>query len=83
MDDVLNALQWPAMAITLLSAWLVASQSKRKRSVGFWLFLVSNILWVVWGWHDGAIALIALQVGLFAMNLRGAMKNEPDASTKV
>ncbi len=83
MDDVLNALQWPAMAITLLSAWLVASQSKRKRSVGFWLFLVSNILWMVWGWHDGAIALIALQVGLFAMNLRGAMKNEPDASTKV
>jgi hypothetical protein len=83
MDDVLNALQWPAMAITLLSAWLVASQSKRKRSVGFWLFLVSNLLWVVWGWHDGAIALIALQVGLFAMNLRGAMKNEPDASTKV
>ncbi len=83
MDDVLNALQWPAMAITLLSAWLVASQFKRKRSVGFWLFLVSNILWVVWGWHDGAIALIALQVGLFAMNLRGAMKNEPDASTKV
>jgi TctA family transporter len=83
MDDFLNALQWPAMAVTLLSAWLVASQSKRKRAVGFWLFLVSNILWVVWGWHDGAIALIALQAGLFAMNLRGAMKNEPAASTKV
>ena len=84
MDDVLNALQWPAMAITLLSAWLVASQSKRKRAVGFWCFLLSNVLWVAWGWHDGAAALVVLQIGLFAMNLRGAMKNDtpaPDANT--
>lgn len=76
MDEFLNALQWPAMAITLLSAWLVASQSQRKRSWGFWLFISSNLLWVVWAWHDGAIALIALQIGLFALNLRGAMKND-------
>ena len=75
-DDFLNALQWPAMVMTLLSAWLVASQSQRKRSWGFWLFISSNLLWVVWGWHDGAIALIALQIGLFALYLRGAMKND-------
>ena len=79
MDDLLNALQWPAMAITLLSAWMVGSQSKRKRAWGFWLFLASNVLWVVWGWHDGAIALIVLQIGLFAMNLRGVLKNDADA----
>ena len=76
MDDILNAPQWPAMAVTLLSAWLVASQSKRKRSIGFWFFIASNLLWIVWGWHDGAIALIALQIGLFALNVRGAMKND-------
>lgn len=68
------------MAVTLVSAWLVASQSKRKRAVGFWCFLASNVLWVIWGWHDGALALIALQVGLFAMNLRGAMKNDDKAA---
>ncbi len=76
MDNYLDALQWPAMAVTLLSAWLVGSQSKQKRSIGFWFFIASNILWVVWGWHDGAIALIALQIGLFALNVRGAMKND-------
>ena len=76
MDNFLNALQWPAMAVTLLSAWLVASQSERKRSWGFWCFIASNLLWVMWGWHDGAIALIALQIGLFTLNLRGAMKND-------
>ena len=84
MDDFLAALQWPAMVVTLLSAWLVASQSKRNRGWGFWLFIISNLLWVVWGWHDGAMALIALQVGLLAMNVRGAMKNDtgktPDAT---
>ena len=75
-DDYFNMLQWPAMVITLLSAWLVASQSKHKRNIGFCFFLVSNLLWIAWGWHDGAKALIALQIGLFALNVRGALKND-------
>lgn len=79
MDDALDALQWPAMAATLIAAWLVGSQSKHKRVWGFVCFLVSNLLWVVWGWHDQAYALIVLQVGLFALNLRGARKNEAGA----
>ena len=74
-DEMLNLIQWPAMATTLLSAWLVASQSKHKRGLGFWLFILSNILWVLWGWHDGAMALIAMQIGLLLLNIRGAFKN--------
>lgn len=74
-DEILNFLQWPAMATTLLSAWLVASQSKHKRGLGFWIFIVSNVLWVFWGWHDGAYALITMQIGLFLLNIRGAFKN--------
>ena len=75
-DAVLDAIQWPAMAVTLLAAWLVASRHKERRAAGFWWFIASNILWVVWAWHVHAWALIALQVGLFAMNVRGAIKNE-------
>ena len=67
------------MLVTLVAAWLVASQSKRRREAGFWVFLLSNVLWIVWGWHDRAYALIALQLGLAALNMRGAYKNEPDA----
>ena len=74
-DDYFNMLQWPAMVITLLSAWLVASQSKHKRNIGFCFFMVSNLLWIAWGWHDGAMALIGLQIGLFILNMRGVMKN--------
>jgi uncharacterized membrane protein len=70
-------LQWPAMAATLLSAWLVAAQSKRYRQWGFWIFLLSNVLWMAWGWHDHAYALILLQIGLAFLNIRGVAKNEP------
>lgn len=80
LEWALDALQWPAMATTLLAAWLVASQSKKKRSLGFWGFILSNMLWAFWGWHDGAYALIALQIGLFFLNLRGALKNEPHST---
>jgi hypothetical protein len=75
--EFLDHLQWPAMAVTLAASWLVASQQKKRRQWGFWLFLVSNVLWVVWGLHDDAYALILLQVGLAALNIRGAFKNEP------
>lgn len=73
----LDLLQWPAMLVTVFAAWLVASQSRRRRSAGFWFFLLSNVLWGVWGWHDGAYALIVLQAALAALNLRGAWKNDP------
>lgn len=73
---LLDAIQWPAMAVTLIAAWLVASRSAARRAHGFWWFIGSNVLWITWGWHAHAWALIALQVGLFALNVRGALKNE-------
>jgi hypothetical protein len=71
------------MAVTILAAWLVAAQSKRRRTIGFWAFLVSNVLWIAWGWHDSAYALIALQIALAALNIRGAFKNDPELAEKV
>jgi hypothetical protein len=77
--DWLNAIQWPAMLVTVIAAWLVASQRKFKRNWGFWLFLISNVLWIVWGLHDGAHALIFLQICLAFLNTRGTLKNRTDA----
>jgi hypothetical protein len=74
--DVLDLVQWPAMAITVVSAYLVASRSSRKRAVGFWCYIVTNVLWTVWGLHDHAYALIGLQVFLAGMNIRGIAKND-------
>jgi hypothetical protein len=74
--DILDLLQWPAMVITVIAAWLVASRAASKRAVGFWCFLASNVLWVVWGLHDHAYALVGLQFFLAALNARGIYKNE-------
>lgn len=63
------------MAVTVLAAWLVASQRRHRRGWGFWLFLLGNVLWTVWGLHTRAWALIALQFALAALNIRGASKN--------
>jgi len=76
----LDLVQWPAMATTVVAAWLVASQVKRRRELGFWCFLLSNALWILWGFHDRAYALIALQIALAALNIRGAQKNDSEAS---
>lgn len=72
----LDWVQWPAMAVTVLAAWNVGARQKQQRGWGFWCFLASNVLWIVWGLHAKAYALILLQVFLAATNLRGARKNE-------
>lgn len=79
--DWIDFMQWPAMIVTVLASWFVASSSKARRNSGFWLFLLSNVLWIVWAVYQSAYALIVLQLALAAMNIRGARKTEI-ASTK-
>jgi hypothetical protein len=78
--DWLSALQWPAMVVTIAASWFVASSQERRRRIGFWLFILSNAAWVLWGASTGAYALVVLQFGLFAMNVRGAIKVKNAAS---
>jgi len=72
--NLLDLAQWPAMLITVTAAWFVASTQPRRRRIGFWLYLVSNGLWVTWGLHTHAYALILLQVCLATLNIRGERK---------
>ena len=67
------------MVVTIAAAWLVASRSRRKRIAGFWCFLLSNLLWVTWAWHDSAYALLVLQTSLMVTNVRGLMRNDAEA----
>jgi hypothetical protein len=72
----LDWIQWPAMAVTVAASWLIASKAAARRNVGFWLFLLSNALWIAWGLHSGATALVVLQLCLALMNIRGAKKTD-------
>lgn len=69
-----DIVQWPAMATSVIAAYLVGSSRDNKRGWGFWIFLLSNVLWVIWGLHTKAWALIALQFCLAALNIRGVKK---------
>lgn len=71
----LDWVQWPAMAVTVVAAWLIGSQRPARRMAGFFCFILSNILWVIWGAYAEAYALIVLQICLCSMNLRGFKKN--------
>lgn len=81
MTEYIPHLQWPAMVVTVAAAWLTASSQENRRKIGFWCFLASNILWVVWAWHVNAMALIVLQIALAIMNIRGAYKNRTSAES--
>jgi hypothetical protein len=64
------------MIITVIAAWFTGSSSEWRRKWGFWMFLVSNVLWIVWAYPAHAWALIVLQLFLAGVNIRGAKKNE-------
>jgi hypothetical protein len=81
-DSLIDFLQWPAMLVTLCAAFLVGARHARRRIFGFYTFIVSNLLWIVWGVHDEAWALIALQAGLCAMNVRGIVRNHREAEVE-
>ena len=78
--EILPLLQWPAMLATVIAAWLIASRSKRRRAVGFWCFLAGNALWIAWGWHAQAYALVVMQVALAGLNIRGVKKTAGSAA---
>lgn len=82
MGEWLDWLQWPAMAVSVAAAFFVGSTNPRRRKAGFWLFLLSNVMWVAWGWPAQAYALVCLQVALGAMNIRGMKKNEKEAAAE-
>jgi hypothetical protein len=82
LDTLIDLLQWPAMAVTLVAAFLVGARHARRRTFGFYTFILSNALWIAWGLHDDAWALIALQAGLFAMNVRAIVRNHKEAEAE-
>jgi hypothetical protein len=82
LDTLIDFLQWPAMAVTLVAAFLVGARHALRRTFGFYTFILSNVLWIVWGLHDDAWALIALQAGLFAMNVRAIVRNHKEAEAE-
>ncbi len=68
------------MAASIAAAYLVGSGDKKRRNIGFWVFLLSNVLWLGWAIPEQAWALVVLQLALGVMNVRGMAKTEDKAT---
>jgi hypothetical protein len=75
----MDLMQWPAMLTTVVAAWLISSRRKIKRNWGFWIFLLSNALWIAWAASDRAYAMIVIQICLALMNVRGVRMTDTSA----
>ena len=78
MENFFAMLEWPAMAVSLAAAYWMGSTKAKKRIVAFLMLIVGNLMWIGWGWGEQAWALIALNVGLMALNVRAIFKNEEE-----
>lgn len=58
---ILSLLQWPAMALSIFGAILVSSALRRRRRAGFAVWVVSNLLWILWGAHSAAWGFVVMQ----------------------
>nr|WP_232013084.1 hypothetical protein [Pseudomonas fluorescens] len=67
-------MQWPAMAVTVISACFIGSHRVYRRMIAFWGFILSNALWVAWGLHAEVDAQIVLECLLLVTNARGFKK---------
>ena len=76
-EELLNYIQWPAMIVTITASWYVGAERKDNRNWGFWLLLLSNLLWFIWAIPNSAWALALLQVSLAVTNIRGVWKSSP------
>ncbi|WP_227869171.1 hypothetical protein [Nitrosospira lacus] len=70
------------MVVNILAVWLLTSQTKGKRHAGFLFSILSNVLWVIWGWHAQAFAVLGLQVALATLNIQGVRKTESNAQAR-
>jgi hypothetical protein len=70
-----DLLQWPALVLSIIGAWLVGGSRANQRFAGFLLFLASNVLWAAWGLGIGAWGVAITQAFFTWTSLRGIRTN--------
>lgn len=68
--QAVSILQWVGCGLAVIGSFLIALRGKRP-DVGFWLYLISNIVWIVYGDLTHAPGLITMQVVFLLTNALG------------
>lgn len=70
--DITQGLEWLAMATGVIAAIMVsANLGARKTGLGFVIFTVSSVSWVIVAASEGEMPLLILNVVLTGVNLFG------------
>lgn len=72
---MIDLLQWPALVLSIVGAWLVGSNVRQQRAAGFLLFLLSNALWSMWGIGIAAWGVVITQAFFTWTSIRGLRTN--------
>ena len=74
---MLEMIQYPAMVMAILGAYLVTSPAVGVRRTAFGLWIAGNTLWVAWGLHAGAWGLVATYLVFTALAVAGYRRAKP------
>lgn len=79
MFELINALlptiQYPATALTVIGFYFLGSTHSKIRKIGFIMNLVGNIVWIIYGALPLQVGLIATNVCIFTLAVRGYLNN--------
>lgn len=64
---MLTVLSWSACVVLLLGLKLIGD----KRLSGFYVALVAEVMWIVWGLLTHANALVVMSIAITVMYIRG------------
>jgi hypothetical protein len=68
-------IQWTGALVALVGSFLVGCGDPRERFWGFWLFLFSNVLWILWARRHAAWGLLVMQLAFCVTSVRGIIGN--------
>ena len=75
ISSILPLIQYPAAALTIVGYWCVGDKLEIIRKTGFVMGLFGNIVWILYGLFPVQYGLIATNVVIFALGIRGYTNN--------
>jgi len=76
-------IQYPATALTVIGFYFLGSTHAKMRQIGFIMNLVGNIVWITYGTLPLQIGLIATNVCIFILAVRGYLNNRYGIDAKL
>jgi hypothetical protein len=73
---------WLGMILGILGALVIWQTSYRSKIIGFELWFLGNMCWVVYSWDKNVVPLLILNAIYAASNVAGIWKNMPCADSE-